>query len=816
MASIWQDIRYTIRALLKRPGFTAIAVLTIALGIGASTSIFSVVNGVLLKPLPLHEPQELVNPDVIAAISGFSISLSIPNFKDWRERNRTLETFGANMRRTLSLTGGDRPELIVTRWILGDYFEALGVPPAIGRVIPSDETWEGAAPVAVVTHGFWKRHLGADPNPLGRTITLNAETFEVIGVMPPEFQFPSADTEVFLPMGYFSENLCWEQRGCSQGTWAIGRLKAGVPIEMAQADLDRVIRELEEEEGQEMAAPRLNSLTDAYIGDIRPQIWILMGAVGFVLLIACANVASLLLARGEGRRREVALRTALGAGRGRVIRQLLTESLVLALVGGLLGVGLAFGGVRLLVPAISDDIPSILVGGIGLDLRVLAFTLGVSLLAGLVFGVAPALRASKTDLVDELKEGGRGGTTGKARQRLRQGLVMAEVALSLVLLIGAGLMIQSLRELQNVDKGFVADNIFTARASLPAVRYDEKQKAWSFFDGLLQRVQGLPGVKTASLTQIVPLQGNSWERGIIPEGVAAEPENFSSVLYHMVSTDHFATFGIPMLRGRTFTEADIDGRELVCIIDDTMAEKFWPGEDPIGKRVTFEETEESTPENPIRVYRTVVGVANNVRHYELENPSRIQVYVPMAQSERAWSRAMFIVAKTQGDPLALTELVRRELTAMDPDVPLAQVETMEGYVADGLSETRVVGGLLTVFSVMALILSAIGIFGVMSFSVVQRVREIGIRMALGAKSGDVVRMVSRQGLLVTLSGVGIGLFAAFALTRLMTSILYQVDPVEPVTYAGLSGFLIGVSLLAAYIPARRATSVDPATVLREE
>jgi putative ABC transport system permease protein len=543
---------------------------------------------------------------------------------------------------------------------------------------------------------------------------------------------------------------------------------------------------------------------------------ILMGAVGFVLLIACANVASLLLSRGESRRRELAVRTALGAGRRRVVRQLLTESVMLGLSGGILGIGLAYAGVGVLVPAISDSVPSVMAGRIGLDRSVLAFTFLVSVGAGLLFGIAPALRAATQTLVGELKEGGRGGTAGRARQRLRSGLVVTEVALSLILLIGAGLMIQSFNKLQNVDKGFVADNIFTARASLPRVRYDGKEPAWQFFAEFLERVQALPGVNTASMTQIVPLQGNSWEQGIVPEGTPREPENVQSVLYYMVTPDHFETFGISLMRGRLFTEQDRDGTPLVCVIDETMAEKFWPGEDPIGKRVNFEEGEGSTRETPVLVWRTIVGVVRNVRHYEMENPSRITVYVPMAQSEGMWSTAMHIVAKTQGDPMALTEMVRSELNLMDPEVPLYQVETMEGYVKEALSNTTLVGGLLTVFSSLALVLSAIGIFGVMSFSVVQRLREIGIRMALGAHAGDVVKMVARQGLAVTLGGVFLGLLGAFGLTRLLSTVLYQVDPVEPVTYAGFAVFLIAVSLLAAYLPARRATRIDPAIVLREE
>jgi putative ABC transport system permease protein len=419
-------------------------------------------------------------------------------------------------------------------------------------------------------------------------------------------------------------------------------------------------------------------------------------------------------------------------------------------------------------------------------------------------------------MVAELKEGGRGGTAGRSRQHLRSGLVVGEVSLSLVLLIGAGLMIQSLWELQHVDKGFDPANIFTARVSLPRVRYDGKDKAWPFFESLLRRIRALPGVQTASLTQIVPLQGNSWEQAIIPEGVAPEPENFESVLYYMVTPEHFSTFGIPLLRGRGFEEGDRDDAPLVCIIDETMAEKFWPGEDPIGKRVSFEEAEGSTRENPIRVYRTVVGVVRNVRHYEVESPARITVYVPFAQTRDSWTPAMHIAAKTAADPLALTEMVRRELNELDPEVPLFQIETMEDFVREALSNTRLVGGLLTVFSAIALILSAIGIFGVMSFAVVQRLREIGIRMAVGAEAHDVVRMVAGQGLKVTLFGIALGLFAAFALTRLLSTILYEVNPVEPIIYGAFAVFLIVVSLLAAYLPARRATRVDPVSVLREE
>jgi predicted permease len=466
MGSLGQDLRFAVRMLRKRPGFTAIAVLTIALGIAANTSIFSVVNGVLLRPLPVAEQDRLVVPNVIAP-SGFEISLSIPNFKDWREQSSTIESMGANASRSRTLTGGERPQMVTTRIILGDWFETLGVAPLLGRLIESNETWAGAEPIAVITHGFWQRHFAGSPDALGRTMVLDGETFTVIGVMPAEFVFPSADTDIFVPMGFYSERMCWDNRGCSQGSWAIGRLTDGATLESAQADLDRIAIGITEAEGEQQAVARLESLTDAYVGDIRRQMWILMAAVGFVLLIACANVASLLLARGESRRRETALRTALGAGQGRMIRQFMTESVVLGLTGGILGLVLAWIGIRLLVPMLPADIPSVMQGNIGMDLNVLLFTFVAAALAGLLFGIAPAIRAARPDLNVELKEGSR-GSVGKGRQRLRSGLVIGEVALSLVLLIGAGLMIQSLGQLQKVDKGFAGSHVGITVADRPA------------------------------------------------------------------------------------------------------------------------------------------------------------------------------------------------------------------------------------------------------------------------------------------------------------------------------------------------------------
>ena len=810
-----RDVRFAVRTLVARPGFTLVAVLTIAIGIGANSAIFSVVHGVLIAPIPVEEPSELVVPDVIAP-TGFSISLSIPNARDWRDRNRTFESFAATMGAGRTLTGGDRPEIIRTQLVLADFFETLGVEAAHGRVIRADETFEGAEPVAVITYGFWQRHFGGAPA-LGETLTLDDEPFTIIGIMPQEFVFPDPSSEIYLPMGFYESRVCWSNRDCSQGSFGIGRLADGVTLATAQQDLDRIVREIEAEEGEEVARPVLEPLVDSFVGDIRRNLWVAMGAVGFVLLIACANVASLLLARGEARRREIALRSALGAARGRIVRQFLTESMVLAGVGGLIGVGLAFLGIRLLVPLISDAIPSMMASRIGMNLPVLLFTMVATACAGVIFGLAPVTRISATELTDALKDGGRGGPS-LSRSRLRSVLVVTEVALSVILLVGAGLMIQSLQHLRTVDKGFQEDGLLTARVSLPRSRYPDQSTSWAFFRELHQRVAALPGVERASLTQILPLGGNSWELRVYPEGMPVTPENESSVLYYMVTPEHFELFDIPLVAGRGFGTQDRNGGVDVAIIDESMAERFWPGEDAVGKRLTLQERTDTTGVGgePQLVYRTVVGVVKNVRHYELENPARITVYVPFENTRRSWSGSLTLAVSTPGDPSTLAEPIRSELAALDPQLPLSQVRTMEGVVDAAMSAPRSLGTLLTVFGLVAVILSAIGLFGLMSFTVAQRFRDIGIRMALGASARRVIANISGRGVGLAAAGVVLGLLGAIGLGRVMAGLLFEVNPLDAWTFLMVSAFLLGVAALAAWIPALRATRVDPAVVLREE
>jgi putative ABC transport system permease protein len=487
----------------------------------------------------------------------------------------------------------------------------------------------------------------------------------------------------------------------------------------------------------------------------------------------------------------------------------------LAAIGGALGIGLAVLGLKLLIPLVAPVMPQLFTDAIGLDGGVLAFTFVATAAAGLLTGALPAVRGSRADVQEEMKDTGR-GTVGAARQRLRSGIVVAEVALSLILLIGAGLMVRSLSNLRNVDKGFSGVNVLTAEVPLPRVRYDTKEVTWRFYEDLARRVEALPGITSVSFSNIIPLGGSSWERGIWPEGVAVEQATANSVLFQMVSAAHFEVLGIPLVRGRGFSAQDREGAALVAVIDETMAERFWPGEDPIGKRVTFEAESDGQGGSGARIWRTVIGVARNVRHYELETPSRIQVYVPMLQSLMSWSRSMQLMVRTTGDPRLLADAVRNEVRALDGDVPLAEVSTVESYVDDALASTRALSDMLTGFSVMAALLAAIGLFGVLSYMVALRGREIGIRMALGARAGDVLRMVARQGLGIALLGIGIGLVGAFAATRALGSALFGVEPVEPATWTAVTALLLVVALAAALVPARRATRVDPIRVLRED
>jgi putative ABC transport system permease protein len=800
-----------LRTLLKHPAFAGAGALTVALAVAGNTAIFAVVKALVLDPLPYRDAQQLITLDV-RSTRGFLISTSIPNYRDWNQ-SRVFASYGAAAGWGMTLTGRGDAQVLNLRAVLGDFFRTLGASVYRGRLITAAETEPGAEGTIVLGYGFWQRRLGGDPAVVGQTLLLDQRPYVVVGILSPGFGYPSAAVDGYIPMGSIP-GLPWDDRQSGFGTRVVARLAPGVTPELAQQALDRVTSNVEAQVGRPIDHPELRTLTDFYVHDLRRQAWVVMAAVGCLLLIAVANVGSLALVRGEDRRRELALRAALGARRSELFRLLLEESLILSIIGGVVGTALAFAAVHVMVPLLPSAIPQVLRDRIGVDAGVLLFTLVITTIAGLLFGVFPAISTSDLEPSTELRESARGSSAGQ--QRLRASLVVAEVALSLILLIGAGLMLESLANLRHSDKGFDDRSVLTARIGLPQERYSTKTQWLRFFDDLLPRISALPGVRSAALSLLVPLSDRSWEMGILPDNVPYDRTKQQSVLLNIVSVDYFKAMGVPLLEGRTFTEADRDGAPLVAIIDETMAAKFWPGEDPIGRRVSWETTGMSNRLDATPVWRTVVGVVKNVRHYQLANPSRIQVYVPLQQTLQRWGMSLYAILKTDVPPTSLVPPLRRQVVAQDRDVPLTAVQPLADYVDGDLAGSRAVGVLLTTFGAVALVLAGVGIFGLVSYAVSRRSREIGIRMALGADAADVLRWVGRLSFGLTSVGALLGLLAAAGLTRLIRSLLYDVRPLDPGLYGALALLLLLVAALAAYLPARRATHIDPATVLKQE
>ena len=805
-----------LRGLGRRPGFTATAIATIALAIGANTAIWSVVSGTLLSPLPFHAPEHLVALEA-RTHTGFTGSLSIPNYRDWRDRNRAFESFAASMPSDLRLTGRGPGEVIRGRALVGDVFGTLGLSAASGRLFTPAELAdrEGGEGLVVLGHAFWQQRFGGDPGIIGQTLTLAGQPFQVIGILPPRAGYPSPEVHVYVSMTGLG-GIPWEDRDSGFGASALARLRPGFTLAAAREDMERVNRELAAAVGPTAVKAELNTLTSLFVGDVKKQLWTLMGAVGFVLLIAIANVGNLFLARGEDRQRELTVRAALGAERGRLVKLLLGEALVIAAAGGAIGAAVAVFAVKAIVPLLPTEIPAILRAQIGVDGRVLGFGIGLALVTGLLFGLVPAFRNTRVALAGALKSGGRSSDPGKAG--LRSMLVVAEVALALVLLVSAGLMLKGLDRLMHVDKGFDDAQVLTGAIGAGAGRLPDVERWRAFYGGLQRQIAALPGVERAAFALLLPLSDRSWELRIHKDGVPVVPETGQSVLYNVVTPEYFAAFDVPVVRGRGFTDADREGAVPVTVIDETMAAQFWPGEDPLGKRVTFDDDPGPVAEGqaPNPRYRTVVGVAKNVRHYELMQPSRIQAYVPMEQSGTRWGMTLRFGIRSRGDPAALAAPLRSLVAGFDPDGVLYQVEPLAGYVQRASAPQRAMTRVLLGFAAGALGLAALGIFGVMAYAVARRTREIGIRMALGATPRDVMGWVGGRAARLTLAGLALGLVGAAGLTRVLGSALFEVSPLDPTVYLAVTAVLALTALLAAWLPARRAVRVDPVKVLGDE
>ncbi len=803
IAGLWQDLRYGARMLLKQPGFTSIAVLTLALGIGANTAIFSIVYAVIFRPLPYQEPDQLVRlKATLPRKNAFNLTVSYPTFRDWQEQSTVFAHVSAYaaIAGGLNLTGGDRPERLVSLNVSSGIFPLLGINPALGRAFVDEEEQQGAK-VVVMSHELWRQKFQGDPNLIGKTITLDGQARTVIGIMPPGFQFPpnaSNRIDLWTPL------VPNRDRG-SSFLFVVARMKPGVSQAQAQAEMDGLAQRLDEKKRGEGIG--LISLHEDVVGQTRQALFLFLGAVGFVLLIACANLANLLLAQAVGRQKEIAIRVALGAGRGRLIRQMLTESLALAGLGGVCGLLLAHWGTNLLVSLIpANTFPPTRLQGIGISAPVLLFTLGLSLLTGIAFGLAPALRAAGAEISRFLKESGRTGAGSRSARRLRGGLVMAEMAISLMLLVGAGLLLKSFYLLQKESPGFRPENVLTMQIHLPRAKYAEERQKLGFFQELLGNLETLPGVRSAGLVNALPIGGSDFTSGYrVPNPQGAEAEHSGSVAYRVASPDYFRTMGIPIQRGRVFTERDRAGGANVAIINESFARALWPGGNAIGQII---ELAWGTP-----TQREIVGVIGDVRHRSLEKQPLPEVYVPLQQDPRS---EMAVVVATSSQPMSLTPLLRDSVWRIDKDQPVMEVRAVEQVVAASVAPRRFNALLLAAFATIALSLAAAGIYGVMSHSVAQRAHEMGLRMALGAQRGAVIKLILRQGMALAFGGVSVGLFGSFALARALTNQLYGITPVDPSTFLSISVLTLLVALLACLRPAYRATKVDPLVSLRSE
>lgn len=816
METLWKDVRYAVRTLLRNPGFTAVVVVVLALGIGANTTIFTVVDGVLIRPLLYKDPDRLMAVWSTNPSHGINqVPVSPPDFREWRDHNHAFEGMGAYYFASFNLFGKDQPERVEGAIVSADFVPILGLQPMLGRSFTSQEEQFGNHRVVLLTYGFWQRRFASDPSLLGQALKLNGENYTVVGILPQEFQFPNGQIELCTPMA-FEANDERNTRG-NYFLRVIGRLKPGVTAPQSQADLSSICRRIEQENPSSAGfSANVFPQREEIVGGVRAALSLLFGAVGFLLLIACANVANLLLVHTIGRRKEIVIRAALGASPGRVVRQLLTESLLLSLVGGAAGFLIALFGTHLLLGFSPANLPRL--AEITINMRALTFTGGVSLLIGLVFGLFAALPASKVNLQESLSEAGR-SLHPVTHRRFRNALVVCEVAVAVVLVIAAGLLIQSFFRLEKVDPGFQPENVLTFSIDLPESRYPEAGQSAAFFQKLLERLHTLPGVNYAGVSSDLPLTVKSERKylsfaGRVP---ARSLEEVPVVYSRAVSKDYFPVMATPLVRGRFFAESDTKDSPGVAVVSEALARRYWPGEDPVGKVIWMGPPESLIAELLPLGYKfprlTVVGVARDVRSRGLEKEAEPEVYMSFLQSNQP-VREMNVVVRTASAPLSLAAAIRSEVRAIDEAQPVANVRTLEQIVLGSVEQQRFNALLLGVFAGLALVLAAVGVYGVISYTFSQRSHEMGVRIALGAQPGAIFKLVVGEGMRLALAGIFIGLVAAVALTRLLEGLLFGLSATDPATFIAISALLALVAFFACFIPARRATAVDPVDALR--
>ena len=808
MGTLWSDLRYAVRLMIKSPAFTLIAIVTLALGIGANTAIFTVVNAVLLRPLGFHDPSRLV---IAAEKSQYpTISTSYENYVDWRDQSRSFESLEATRGATITLTGDGEPERLNSRYATAGLFPLLGVQAIAGRTFHPDEDRAGGPPVVLLSYGLWQRHFGGAADTVGKSITLDSHPYTIVGILPKGFELLQP-AEVFLPFTPWAQTLP-DDRNWHPGIIAVGRLKPGVTREQARTEMVGLTKRLEEQYPMYNTGTSADvvGLQDRLVQNVRPALLLLLGAVGFVLLIACVNVANLLLARAASRSREVAIRTSMGASRWRIVRGLLTESVLISVIGGACGLIVASASLGPLLRLAEGSVPQVFT--VSLDRSVLLFTFLVSVITGLIFGIVPALRTAKLDLRETLNEGSRGSTSGPGQHRLRGVLVATEIAFAMLLLIGSGLLLRSFSRLQEVSPGFHPDHLLVADLPLSQNAYAKPEQRFQFFDRVIDRARTLPGVRSVGAASFLPVSGGGGLINFNIEGRPPKtPHDYLAAGYRTITPGYMETLNVPLLQGRNIAAGDTEKAPAVVVINATMARTYFPGDNPLGKRMQIG----AIPDKDVP-FMEVVGVVGDV-HQGLDSDPKAEMYLPYKQADAILPVfQLSIVLRTAGEPHAQAAALRSALGEIDPNQPLVKIRTMDENMAASVTEPRFRTWLIGIFAGLALVLAAVGIYGVMSYSVTQRTNELGIRMTLGAQANDVFRIVVGEGMRLALLGVGVGVVAALISTRVLRTFLYGISANDPVTFGATALLLTMVAVAASYFPARRATRVDPMVALRHE